>query len=187
MEHCNGRRSGFGHLPKMEPGAWGGEEYCKRSAGWGTDRTSGRCRDHAGRPIKHGRYSSIDREEISDLIQKFEEDDDPLDILPELAAARALLQDFIERYDEYLTAVIAWHEDNDEKPKGILDISEAIRFLEKVTKMAHRERRLQQDNAVSRDDLKRVLVEMARTVETELDDDEAVNRIKDRWSNIQIG
>lgn len=165
------------------------EDTCQLPAGWGTDHVGqGRCKFHGGAsPVKHGRYSKIERDEISDLISEFEEEDDPLDILPELAAARALLTDFIDRYDQYLTALIAWYEDNDEKPKQVLDISEAIRFLEKVTKMAHRERRLQQENAVSRDDLKRVLVEMARTVETEIDDDETVTRIKDRWSNIQIG
>lgn len=162
---------------------------CQRVAGWGTDhKGQGKCKQHGGAtPIKHGRYSDIERDRISDLLQKFEEDDDPLDILSEIAAARALLQDFIERYDQYLTALIAWYEDNDQKPKNILDISEAIRFLEKVTKMAHRERRLQQDNAVSREDLKRVLVEMARTVETEVQDKDTVRRIKDQWSNIQIG
>jgi len=162
---------------------------CGQPAGWGTDHPGeGRCKFHGGAtPVKHGRYSDIERDRISDLLQKFEDDEDPLDILSEIAAARALLQDFIERYDQYREALIAWYKGQDQSPKQILDISEAIRFLDKVTKMAHRERRLQQDNAVSRDDLKRVLVEMARTVETEVGDEDTVRRIKDQWSNIQIG
>lgn len=165
-----------------------GEGMCHQPAGWGTDHPGkGRCKFHGGAtPVKHGRYSKIERDEISELIAEFEDEDDPLDIMPELAASRALLTDFIERYDTFKTAVIQWYEDNDEKPKQILDISDGIRFLEKVTKMAHRERRLQQENAVSRDELKRVLVEMARTVETEIDDQDTINRIKDQWSNIQV-
>lgn len=167
----------------------GSGDKCHQPAGWGTDHPGeGKCKYHGGAtPVKHGRYSDIERDQISDLIEKFEEDDDPLDILSEIAAARALLQDFIERYDEFRSAVIAWYRDKDEKPRQILDISEAIRFLDKVTRMAHRERRLQQDNAVSRDDLKRVLIEMARTVETEVNDGETIRRIKDQWSNIQLG
>lgn len=60
--------------------------------------------------MKHGRYSTVRRTAIRELIEKHEADPDPLNILPELAAARALFQDYIERYDEWREAVIAWHQ-----------------------------------------------------------------------------
>ena len=62
-----------------------------------------------GRPPTHGRYSTIKREAIRSLIEKHEADPDPLNIMPELAAGRALFQDFIERYDQFTEAIVAWH------------------------------------------------------------------------------
>jgi ABC-type branched-subunit amino acid transport system ATPase component len=44
------------------------------------------------------------------LIEQHEADPDPLNIFPELAAARALFQDFIERYDRFTDAIVAWHQ-----------------------------------------------------------------------------
>lgn len=84
---------------------------CKKQAGWGTDhRGQGRCRLHGGAtPIKHGRYSKIQRPRLRELIDEFENDPAPLDLLPEVKLLRALLTDFIERYDEFVDSVHAWH------------------------------------------------------------------------------
>lgn len=85
---------------------------CRYPAGFKTDHLGqGKCRLHGGAtPIKHGRYSTITRTRIRDLIAEHEADPDPLNILPEIAALRALFSDFIERYDENTEALIAWHE-----------------------------------------------------------------------------
>jgi hypothetical protein len=84
---------------------------CSKAAGWRTPPPGqGRCYLHGGlTPIKHGRYSTIKRERIRDLIAAHEADEDPLNIFPEIAALRALFQEFIERYDEQTEALIAWH------------------------------------------------------------------------------
>jgi hypothetical protein len=84
---------------------------CRRPAGWGTPHVGeGRCKLHGGlNPVRHGRYSTIKRAEIRELIEHHEGDPDPLNLLPELATARALFQDFIDRYDEWREALIAWH------------------------------------------------------------------------------
>lgn len=63
-----------------------------------------------GRPATHGRYSRLKREQLRSLIEQYENDPNPLNILPELAAARALFQDFTDRYDEFSEALIAWHQ-----------------------------------------------------------------------------
>lgn len=63
-----------------------------------------------GRPPTHGRYSKLKQEELRSLIESHLRDPNPLDVFPELAAARALFQDFIERYDEHSEALIAWHQ-----------------------------------------------------------------------------
>lgn len=84
---------------------------CTRPAGWGTDHSGvGRCKFHGGRnPVRHGRYSVIQRPRIAALVKEFEADPTPLDTLPEIHVVRALLADGIERYDEITEATLAWH------------------------------------------------------------------------------
>lgn len=116
------------HIPdafegKLEPNyfcrAWNPRrsKYCRSRAGAGTDHSGvGRCRLHDGRGkelLKHGRnrrYESMRAPRLQALIAEHAENEEPLDILPELAAARALFQDFVERYDETTAALLAWHE-----------------------------------------------------------------------------
>ena len=83
---------------------------CHQVAGFRTEHVGeGRCFLHGGlTPIKHGRYSLIPRQRIADLIELHEQDADPLNLLPELAALRALFQDYIERYEENREIAAAW-------------------------------------------------------------------------------
>lgn len=97
-----------------EPTRSGGT--CKKPAGWGTNHLGeGACRTHGGKgngQIKHGlysRYSAIKRPRIRELVESFANDPDPLDLLPEINMLRALVIDYIERYDEYTEALLAWH------------------------------------------------------------------------------
>jgi len=83
---------------------------CGRRAGHGTgNKGVGPCRNHGGAtPIKTGRYSKINRPRIKELIEQFEADPNPTDLLPEIQLLRALIQDYVERYDEYTEALILW-------------------------------------------------------------------------------
>lgn len=62
---------------------------------------NGRCRMHGGTspgaPIKHGRYAKYAPEKLREKIEAFK-DDDPLSLLDELAIQRALLADYMERF-----------------------------------------------------------------------------------------
>jgi hypothetical protein len=84
---------------------------CRNPAGFKTDHPgAGKCWLHGGAtPIKHGRYSSIQRPRLRELLEQFEADPAPLDLLPEVKLIRALLVDFVERYDEFVNAMHAWH------------------------------------------------------------------------------
>lgn len=204
---------------------------CKQKAGWGTDHVGqGRCKLHGGAtPIKHGRYSSVSRTRIRDLYERHAEDAAPLDVLPELAAARALFQDFVERYDEWRDAFLAWHASfSDEyqrdfadkmqdlgesvdllqiayeeaqdrgftelpdplqwmnKPRQVLDLSDAVQHLKTIAQIAQKEKQLHLDGAISRKDLLRVLTEMSRVVESYVDDPDTKKRIRDGWRRIQL-
>lgn len=68
---------------------------------------------HGGRQqttnLTHGRYSQLKKERLAELIASFQQDPDPLNILPEIAALRALFTDYVERYEEMRDALLAWH------------------------------------------------------------------------------
>jgi hypothetical protein len=97
--------------PLIHCGADANGSPCRNKKGFRTDHLgNGKCFKHGGlTPIKSGRYSSIERPRLKELIEKFEADEAPLDLLPELALLRALVLDFIERYDLFAEALLAWH------------------------------------------------------------------------------
>jgi hypothetical protein len=90
---------------------------CTHEKGWGTPHPGeGTCRKHGGLGsaraalvcTTHGRYSKLQRPRIRELIEQYEKDPDPLNLLAELAALRAHYQDFVERWDETSHALVAW-------------------------------------------------------------------------------
>ncbi|HET8777967.1 MAG TPA: hypothetical protein VFN76_09940 [Candidatus Limnocylindria bacterium] len=92
------------------------QKYCGARAGWSTDHPGvGRCRQHDGggsKRVTHGqsrRYANIRSARLRHLIAEHAADPDPLNIEPELAAARALFQDFVERYETNTAALLAWY------------------------------------------------------------------------------
>lgn len=168
-------------------------EPCQNEAGFGTDHLGqGRCKIHGGitRTLTHGRYSLIKREAIRDLIAAHEADPDPLDCLPELAASRALFQDFIERYAEYSEALIAWHAsfrtgEGPAKPPQILDISDAYRLLDSISKQVERIEKTRAANAVSQADLFRIMGAMGLAVKAHASPEVAA-RIQSAWDAIRV-
>lgn len=185
---------------------------CRRPAGWGTDHSGiGRCKLHGGRnPVRHGRYSQIKREELRDAIARFEADPDPLNILPELAAARALFEDWINRYQAWSDAVLEWHALNrkrqsenerlravvqmllaDAPPnRAVPDIADGYRLLDEVSKIVTRIEKIRSENAISRKELVRVMTEMGRVVEAHNADpspEARLEKIRDGWLSIRLG
>lgn len=87
----------------------GGGHPCKLVAGHGTGhKGTGRCKYHGGSVpsgpdlpyFKHGRYAEAFKGKLRRKFIETVQDDNPLDLLPELAVQRTLLQDFISRFDE---------------------------------------------------------------------------------------
>ena len=144
-----------------------------------------------GRPATHARYSNLKTDNLKTLIEQHAADPDPLNINPELAAARALFQDFIERYDEWSAALIAWHEtyesgEGPSKPQKILDIGDAYRIVSEITKIVQRITAMKNQNAISRRELLRVMTEMTRVVDQEVQDEFVKRKIKDGWLGIRL-
>lgn len=90
---------------------------CQNPAGKGTDHPGeGRCKFHGGatqvKGTRHevGRYSDLKaRPRLRELIDKFATDETPGDLSHEITLLRALLQDYVERYDDMSSALLAWH------------------------------------------------------------------------------
>lgn len=186
--------------PYAEPGARCGARTrkgtpCGQAAGHRTPHPGeGRCYLHGGlTPIRSGRYSSVTHERLRELIATFEADPDPLNMLADLAAGRALFVDYIERYDEWRSAFLAWHESFRDpekssyaKPMKVMDLADAGGLLAEVTKIVERIEKVRAANAISRADMNRVLSEMGRVVDLHVEDGATKQRIKEGWLAIRL-
>lgn len=168
-------------------------------AGAGTDHPGqGNCRWHGGAtPIRHGRYSKITRPRIGELIAAHEADPDPLNLLPELAAMRALFQDYVERYDEWVVALLAWHESFqaalldptravEPKPRKMLDLSDGARLLEWASRIVERIEKIRSQDAISFPEFRRLMRQMAMIVEAHVSDEKARKEIGAGWAGLQF-
>jgi hypothetical protein len=136
--------------------------------------------------IRHGRYSRLKTEQLRSLIAEFENDPDPLNLMAELAAARALFQDFTDRYVESRDSLILWSQSRETaKPTQILDIGTAYKMVSEITRIVERIEKVRASNAISRPDLMRVLTEMSRVVSSLVDDSATLENVKDAWVRIQ--
>jgi hypothetical protein len=228
-----------GNRKRQEP-----YDPCGRPAGWGTDHPGeGKCKLHGGAAlITHGRYSKIQRPRIKELIEQYEADPDPLNMLAELSAQRALTTDFIERWEENSQALVAWWQswslshrawsveeiaafrdlvdemearvrdggeeisedqakalgqarsfldalakgDNHGRPKQVLDLGDAVKMLDLVSKTVERIERIRTANVVTKLELFRVMGQMGGIVRDRVKDPETVQAIIDGWQEILV-
>lgn len=109
-------------------------ERCKK------DAISGKkvCHIHGGKspgaPIKHGQYSRYASEKLKEKIEVFKEAD-PLDLTNELALTRALLAEYLSRFD---TA-----------PLGGIDISIMSDLIDRINKTVATIVKIKNDSALT--------------------------------------
>lgn len=165
---CNGRKKGWAdEVPKVSPGEWAGEGYCKAEAGKGTDHLGeGRCKHHNGRPPTHGRYSRYLETQLGDAIREFEEDPDPLDLTEEVHLARALLRRALD--DESLAD------------------SDRMDLVSEVSKIVKRIEDARSQNAISVPELTRLMTEMGRIVAHHVEDQDTIDAIREEWRTIRL-
>lgn len=123
---------------------------CERPAGWGTATPGfGPCKLHGGRSlVKHGRYSKTKRKALAKEAARLVADPDPLNLLQELAMARALFQDYLNRNE-----------------KTDIDVSDAMEHVEAISRIVKRIEDIRAQDAISRPELIRVMTEMGRSTE----------------------
>jgi hypothetical protein len=168
--------------------------FCQLEAGHGTDHKGvGRCRFHGGlTPRNHGRYSKILKDKkLSDIYEKHLNDPDPLDLIPDLAAARALFEGFVEQYDEVIEALLAWHQNfkygvDVGKPSKIPDIDEARKMLDTIAGIVSKIEKIRSEGAISRVDFIRIMTEFGRALDMFVESKEEKDAVKNAWMQIRI-
>ena len=173
---------------------------CRKRAGERTAHLGqGRCYLHLGRAhdaqITSGRYSvlKLNSPTIQKLREQYLENPDPFNLLSELATQRALLHDYLDRYDAFEKALMAWHEswstgdDSKPRPAKLMDISDAWRLVDSVTRIVERIIKMRNVGAISRSEFARVLDHLLKAVALEVGDEVAQARIKRVWGETRIG
>ena len=218
------------------------KKYCGARAGRGTAHSGvGRCRVHGGQKeegdgrVRSGRYSAILPDRLGDLIERHAADPSPLDVVPELAVARGLMQDYIERYAENAAALRAWYAAGEpitdaqraallrcldelealygeteitdqqtealaearagvarlaapraEKPRQVLDVSDAVRHADVISKIIHRVNVHNSQNAVSYARLASFMFEVNRELDALVKDPALRRQINARILQVRI-
>lgn len=172
------------YVGKLDPGyycrAWNAkrQKYCKARAGSKTEHSGvGRCRRHdagADGKVVHGqnrRYANLATNRVRELIEEHANDPNPLDLLPDLHAARAMLQDFIERTAE------------DEHPAGI---AASIALVTKIVGIVETIERMRRETAITPKDLDRLMLNMGLVVRQHVADGEVCDRISKGWLELRV-
>lgn len=169
-------------------------KYCGNPAGARTDhKGEGRCWLHGGgTPITSGRYSLIKRRAIRERLDALEKQDaNPMDLEPDVALLRALIIDWVERYDAFTEALIAWHESfkSEEvatKPVRVLDIADASRLIDRASKVVERIHRMKTTGAISMETFARVHEQMAMVAGKYVKDVDTLRAIEEDWGAIRV-
>jgi hypothetical protein len=113
---------------------------------------NGRCRVHGGAtppaPVQHGLRSIRYKGRLAERAAEFLADDDPGNLLPELAIARALLQARMERVDQQ------------SGPTGD-DIADLSKLIDHATKIVERMARIEDRHALTMAEVKFLTARLA--------------------------
>lgn len=129
---------------------------------------------HGGtQPIRTGQHRryQITPIRVRELLEAHGADEKPLDLLPELALARALLQEFIERTAE---------DDHGEQ------LPEAIRLVDKVAGIVKAIEEIKSKNALTLADLSRLMLNMGLVVRKHVTDPAVCEKIQSDWDALRL-
>lgn len=167
---------------------------CRRPAGAGTDHLGqGRCRRHGGtgtsRMIVHGWYSQVTHHRIKDLLGRLTQIEmNAMDLIPEANLLRAMTIDYVNRYDQFVEALMAWYADPDSKqrPRRVMDIQDAAHLVESISRVVQRMHQIQSEGAISLETFQRVTEHMGMIVTKYVDDPLILNKIEKDWQDLAM-
>lgn len=164
---------------------------CKRPAGAGTKHLGvGRCRTHGGNArVKHGWYSAITHARIAGVLDDLSKIEmNVMDLIPEANLLRAMTIDFVNQYDAFVEAILAWYADPEanSRPRKIMDISDAAHLIESISRVVHRMHQIQNEGSISLETFKRVTEHMGIIVAQFVKDPIVLENIEAHWMELAL-
>jgi hypothetical protein len=149
------------------------------------------CPKHAKTPstVIVGRFSDIKRQSIRQRlasIQKFERD--AMDLLPEIELMRAIMINWIEDFDEFAEAIMAWNStlERGQRPVAIPKIEDVRGLVETIGKLVAKQNEIKNRSSISVEDFHRVLQQMGAAVAAFVTDSNALKQIELAWGNLSL-
>jgi hypothetical protein len=101
---------------------------------------------------------------------------------------RTLVVDYVERYEDFHEALIAWHADSTKtsKPRKVLDITDAGNLIEKISRTVQRIHQIHSTGSITLDTFKRVVESMGIVVAKHVEDKTILDAIEGEWSNLAL-
>jgi hypothetical protein len=171
--------------------------YCQLRSGYKTPHLGeGKCYLHGGlTPIRTGRYSSITHTRLRHLMDALDQQDtNVLDLEPEAKLMRAMVIDYINRYDAFVDELHLWAAAT-QKARGkgapppkleILSLHDARDLVEGVSRIVEKIHKITASGAISLDTFRRVMEQMGLVVATHVSDPDTLRRIQADWGSVII-
>lgn len=174
---------------------------CLNPAGFRTNHLGqGRCFKHGGTrqptkilsevpPGQLSRYQHVERHALRDLAARLAEaEPDITDLSEELHLLRALLIQYINEYEEFIEALLAWYASPDvkQKPRRIMDISDVSGLIESVSRIAERMHKIRSEGSIDLLTFQRVTEQMGIIVARLVRDPQILARIEAEWGVLAL-
>lgn len=172
--------------------------YCRQPLGYKTPHVgSGRCYLHGGlTPIKTGMHSMIKHTRLKDLLTELEKtDQEVMDLEPEVKLMRAMVIDFINRYDDFVDQLETWYNAidagrSDQKlppiPRKFPDLNDASQLIEGTSRIVERIHKITREGSITLDVFRTVMSRMGAVVAGCVADDRMLKKIEDGWQEILV-
>lgn len=175
-----------GRCNAVKPNGW----KCQLPAGSQTDHPgTGKCWIHADpdRADTIYRYRGIRQKTVRDRLRQMQAvERDVLNLVPDIQLVRAMVIDYVERYEELAEAILHWYKTGKQRPSAVPDLGEAIKALEMISRMVERVHRINATGAISIDTFRRILEQMGIIVARHVADGRALEAIEAEWSRVVV-
>lgn len=172
--------------------------HCRLGKGYKTPHPGyGRCWLHGGlTPIKTGMHSAIKHGRLKDLLIELEQTDQQLmDLEPEVKLMRALVVDFVNRYDTFIDQLESWYNALDTQrannslppvPRKFPDLDDASQLIEGTSRIVERIHKITREGSITLDVFRMLMSRMGTVVAAAIEDNATLQQIEKGWSEILV-
>jgi hypothetical protein len=172
--------------------------YCRQPKGYKTPHVGeGRCWLHGGlTPIKSGLHSMVKHGRLKDLISQYEATGQQiLDLEPEAKLMKAIIVDFVNRYDDFTDQLETWYNAIDEDrraeklppvPRKFPSLEDAASIIEVLSRIVERIHKMTRDGSITLDVFRTLMSSMGTVVASVIEDEEQLKKIEEGWSQIMV-